>query len=318
MNPDIGVLTIALKQFLDQFLSGYGPLHESAVRLLRVLGLIDLSLAAVFALWARNDDALSWLAQKALVFGFWAFIVATWITLVPTVINGFIWTGLRAGGSSMTVQEFTNPSTIAGLGMVATQPLWTHIRDYGWNFWKHALDIILCAFLGVIILGSFFAIAIEVFLFFLQFYIFAVLATILMPFGINRYTSWIADGCFSTLLAHGIKVMVLAMVTSVVFPLMARFVVAPNPTWAQLVGMALGMIALAVLCWHVPQKAVAMFTQGPQLTAGMFAASMVGAAVVMGTVGGWAGRGVSAARTLAAQRSGAPGPKSGGARPPTP
>jgi type IV secretion system protein TrbL len=206
MAPDVGILTVALKTFLDEFIAGYGRIHASAERLLYLLGLIDLALAAVFALWARSDDGLSWLAQKALVFGFWVFLVAQWMTLMPTVIEGFIWVGLRAGGSRMTVQEFTNPSAIAGLGMVATEPLWAHIRDYGWNFWKHAVDIILCGLLGIIILGSFFAIAIEVFIFFLQFYIFAVLATILMPFGINRYTSWIADGCFSTLLAHGIKI----------------------------------------------------------------------------------------------------------------
>src|ERR671914_357611 len=49
----------------------------------------------------------------------------------------FIWVGLRAGGSTMTVQEFTNPSAIAGLGMVATEPIWNHIRNYGWRASLH-------------------------------------------------------------------------------------------------------------------------------------------------------------------------------------
>jgi type IV secretion system protein TrbL len=319
MNPDVGILTIALKAFLDEFIAGYGRIHASAERLLHLLGLIDLALAALFALWARNEDGFSWLAQKALVYGFWVFLVAQWITLMPTVIDGFIWVGLQAGGSTMTVQEFANPSAIAGLGMVATEPIWNHIRNYGWRASLHLVDITISGLLGLWILAMFFAIALEVFVFFLQFYVFAVLATILMPFGVNRYTSWIADGCFSTLLAYGIKVMVLALVTSVIFPMIHRFVVSANPTWAQLVGMALGMTAMALLCWLAPQKAVGMFTHGPQLTAGMFAASLVGAVVITGTIGHWLGSG---ARRVGSdgqppRRSGTPGPRSGGVRPQT-
>lgn len=322
MNPDIGILTIALKAFLDEFIAGYGRIHASAEHLLHLLGLIDLVLAALFALWARNEDGLSWLAQKALVYGFWVFLVAQWITLMPTVINGFIWAGLRAGGSSMTVQEFTNPSAIAGLGMVATEPIWNHIRNYGWSASLHLVDITISGFLGLWILAMFFAIAIEVFVFFLQFYVFSVLATILVPFGVNRYTSWIADGCFSTLLAYGLKVMVLALITSVIFPMLHRFTLSPNPTWAQLFGMAIGITALALFCWLAPQKAVGMFTHGPQLTAGLFAASMVGAAFVTGTVGHWLAQSARSAGNrggnLIPRRGGSPGPRSGGVRPQTP
>jgi type IV secretion system protein TrbL len=316
MPTDVGILSIALKAFLTEFLSGYSRIHGSAQHLLHLLGLLDLILAGIFLLWSRNEDNWAWLAQKALAYGFWIFVVAQWITLAPTVINGFVWVGLQAGGGRLSVADFTNPSAIAGLGMVATEPIWAHVRDYGWNFWKHTLDILFCSFWGLVILISFFAIAIEVFLFFLTFYVFAVLSIILLPFGVNRTTSWIADNCFSTLLAWGVKVMVLAMVTSAVFPLIQRFVVQPNPTWAQLVGMAVGMVALALLCWHAPQKAVGMFTQGPQLSAGVFAASMVGAAVVMGAAGGMAVRGTRMAARLVPKRSGSN--TGGGAKPPTP
>jgi type IV secretion system protein TrbL len=280
-------------------------------------------LALVFALLARTENPWSLLAQKALTFGFWIFVVTQWITLAPTVINGFVWVGLKAGGSRMNVAEFTNPSAIAGLGMFATEPIWAHIRDYGWNFWKHAVDILVCAVLGFMILACFFWIAIEVFIYFLQFYLFAVLATVLMPFGINRATSWIADGCFATLLAHGIKVMVLAMVTSAVFPLLRTFVVAPNPTWGQLFGMALGMGAMTFLCVRAPSAAVAMFTRGPQLSAGVFAASMIGAAFATHAIGGMASSGVRkwaqwASKDSPPQRSGSGGPPPGNVRPQTP
>jgi type IV secretion system protein TrbL len=320
MNPtNVGVLTIALKAFLDEFIAGYGRIHDSAENLLHLLGLIDLALAVLFALWARNEDGFSWLAQKALVYGFFVFLVAQWITLMPTVIDGFIWVGLKAGGSTMTVKEFTNPSAIAGLGLVATEPIWNHIRSYGWSASFHLIDITICGFLGLWILAMFFAIAIEVFVFFLQFYVFSVLATILVPFGVNRYTGWIADGCFSTLLAYGIKVMVLALITSVIFPMLHRFTVSGPPTWTQLFGMAFGITALALFCWLAPQKAVGMFTHGPQLTAGMFAASMVGATMLTGTIGHWVGQGVRRAPSggPVPQRNGAPGPRGGGVRPQT-
>jgi type IV secretion system protein TrbL len=282
---------------------------------LHLLGLIDLALAAIFALWSREGE-FTWLAQKALAYGFWILLVAQWITLMPTVIHGFIWIGLRGGNSTVTVQEFTNPSKIAELGLVATDPLWNHIRNYGWSATLHLVDILISAWCGLAILLAFFVIAVEIFVFFLQFYIFAVLAVMLVPFGINRYTSWIADGTFSTLIAHGIKIMVLAFLTSAVFPFLHRFTVPADPSWGQLFGMLIGIWAITLLCLLAPRHAVGMFTQGPTLTAGTFAATTIGAGIVATTVGRLSGFGRRT--TLPPRRNPPGGQQTGGTRPQTP
>lgn len=316
MPVDVGILTYTLKVFLDEFLNGYSRIHGHAVMLLHLLGLIDLGLALIFALWSR-EGSFEGLAAKALTYGFWALIVAQWITLAPKVINGFVFLGLTAGGSTMTVQEFTNPSEIARLGLVATEPLWNHIRGYGWAAFLHLLDITVCGFLGLLILGGFFVIAIEAFVFYLQFYIFAVLATVLVPFGINRYTSWITDGALSTMVAHGIKVMVLAFLTSVMFPVLQHFMITKAPTWGHLFAMTLGIGAMAMLCVTLPSRAVAMFTHGPQLTAGVFAATLIGGKMLLGNFGGWH-RTPMQTSNMPPQRTNTPGPRHEGQRPATP
>src|SRR5262249_26976767 len=130
LNP--AILTNTLKVFTDQFLYGYGRIHNDALTLLKLLALIDLALAAIMWLLARS---VLWadLAQKILAYAFWIWLVTAWITLMPTIIDGFVYIGLKAGGSTMTVKEFTNPGKIAQLGLVATEPIWRHIRNYGWN-----------------------------------------------------------------------------------------------------------------------------------------------------------------------------------------
>lgn len=307
---NVAMLTKVLKVYVDQFVSGYGRIHADAVQLLWLLGLIDLALAAAFWM-VRRVLPVDEMVGKILAYAFWIFLVGQWITLMPTAINGFIYLGLKAGGSTVTVQEFTNPATVAQLGLVATEPIWKHLRNYGWALALHPFDTILCGILGLWLLAMFLLIAIEIFVYFLEFYIVAVLSSVLIPFGVNRYTGFLADGAIATVIGHGIKVMVLAFLVSVTFPLINLFVAPANPQWSQLIAMATGMTALACLCLFAPRLAVGMLLHAPQLSAGVFAASMIG--------GMWvAGRGWDAARSalpsrrtqgntqMPPQRSGAP------------
>jgi type IV secretion system protein TrbL len=318
MPQDVGILTTVLKIFLDQFIAGYGRIHGSAVTLLHLVGLIDLILAAIFAVWSKEGE-LTWLAQKALAYGFWVLLIAQWLTLMPIVIDGFIWVGLRAGGSTVTVKEFTNPSKIAELGIIATEPIWNHIRHYGWTASLHLVDITISGLCGLAILAGFFIIAIELFVFFLQFYIFAVLASILIPFGINRYTSWLTDTTFTTLVAHGIKVMVLGFLTSVMFPILQQITAPHDPTWKQLFGMLLGVWAITILCLVAPRYAVGTIAQGPQLTAGVFAGTTIAGGLVLTTARHLlGGRSRGNQTRLPPKRHGGTGPQSSGVKPQTP
>ena len=296
-----GVLTQTLKVFWDQFLYGYGRLHDDALSLLYWLVVLDLGLAALGWIVARLTGLaplaiLAEFFQKVLAYCFWIWLVLTWVTLAPQILNGFVYVGLKGGGSTITVEEFTNPSAIARLGFVATEPIWRHIRNYGWNTAWNLPDILMCGIGGLWILGMFCLIAIEVFVFFLEFYVVAALSVMLLPFGAFRYTGFIADGTFSTLLGHGIKLMVLAFLASVIFPVLYVLVPdkAPSGTgwilpgdqlWGQVLSFALGMTAIALLCWKAPRIALGMIMGGPQLSAGVYAATMVGGMAAATAVG---------------------------------
>lgn len=285
MGNDVSILTNSLKAFLDVFLSGYGRIHGDALRLLHLLALIDIGLVGLYWLWQREEGYFGLLAQKTLAYGFWIWLVQEWSTLLPLVMNGFVYLGLRAGGSTVTIAEFTDPSALMRVGLLATEPIWAHLRNYGWTASFHLIDMAISGILGLCILFCFAWLAIEMFVFLLQFYIFAVLASALIPFGVNRYTSWIADGCFSTIFAYGLKVMVLAFITSATIPVLIVLQLPADPTWGQMFVLLIAVGAIVGLSWLVPKYAVSTFTTGPTLTAGVFAATMVGGAVVAGATG---------------------------------
>jgi type IV secretion system protein TrbL len=223
-----------------------------------------------------------------LLYGLFVWLVTSWPSLIGSVLDGFMQVGVRAGGSTMSVSEFTNPSKIAGLGLVATEPIFLHIRDYGFfSGLKNIGDVLITGLCGIAIVAGFFVIAIQVFVLFLEFYVIAVCSLILVPFGVNQYTAWISEQTFGTLLGHGVKLMVLAFITSLAFPVLARLGLAlpPDPTLKQILSMACGVWAITVLCLHAPRIAAGMLAGSPALTAGMAASTMVGGAVLAGMMG---------------------------------
>lgn len=285
MDPNsVGMLTDSLKAFLAVFESGYGRIHGEALMVLRYLALIDIGLAAIFWLLAREDNIFAALAAKVLTYGFWIWLVGAWVWLAPLVMTGLVQIGLQAGGSTITVAEFTNPSRLARLGVLATEPIWAHIRNYGWNP-LYLVDCIISGVLGFLILLAFVWLAIEMYVFLLAFYLWATLASFLVVFGVFRATSWIADGCFSTLLAHGIKAMVLALIASATIPVLILLKLPNDPTWPQMFALLIAVGSIVALSWYGPRTAVAMFALGPQMTAGMFAATAMGGAWIAGTMG---------------------------------
>jgi type IV secretion system protein TrbL len=276
MPNDPAILTELLNTFIGQFQLGFGRLLPSAVWLLQRLALIEIILAALW--WTfKSDDALANFIQRILWVGFFIYLVTEFPRLIGFVVDGFIFAGLAAGGDTIQYSEFVDPSRVAGFGLTATAPMFEHIQNYGAiSAFKNFGDILITGISGLIILLAFFVIAIQIFITYLEFYIAAVVGFLMIPFGVNRHTAFISERVFAMVISFGVKLMVLAFISSAAMPVLFSLNMPPDPTLNQIFTMLLASLAIAFLAWHGPAMAAGIMTGSPSLSAGTVAGTAVG------------------------------------------
>jgi type IV secretion system protein TrbL len=295
MTPTTGILTTLLNAFLAVFSAGPGHLAPAAARLLFLLAGIELTLAGIW--WAlKGENVLVGLMQKTLLLCLFSFFVANWPTLINAVLDGFVWSGFTAAGSTPAAGAalIKDPSAIITQAFVSTQPIADQISalkmyDLGSLFmygWAYIFTIL-----------AFFMLAIQVFVTYLEFYLVAALSLVLVPFGVFKHTAFIAERAFGSVVSFGVKLMVLSFIIAATQPVLAQITLPAEPTWQQAYMVLLASMAIAFLAWHAPGIAAGMVSGGPTLTAG--AAAGFVASTAFGAFGG-AAAASSAARTTAA------------------
>ena len=292
MTPDTGILTYLLKTFLTTFKLGFGPVNADATTLLAILATIEVMIALLF--WIlKGEDALVGLIQKILVVGVFTFFVAQWPALVEITASGFQETGSKAGGQASAGLALTNPSAIIDFGFVVTQPIQDKIDSLssGTGALMNAGQIMMYGWAMIGILIAFFVLAIQAFITYLEFYLVSVLALILIPFGVFKHTSFLAEKAFGVVIAHGVKLMVLTFIMTIATPLLSQLVMPADPSIKMAWCMLLAAGAILFLAWHAPAVAGGMMAGGPSLNAGTAAGTAVaaGAGLLAAGIGGaWA------------------------------
>jgi type IV secretion system protein TrbL len=296
MLPDTGILTTLLNAFLGVFAAGPGHLASTATRLLFLLAAIELTLAGLW--WAlKGENIVVGLLQKTLLIGLFAFFVANWPTLINGVLDGFIWSGFMAAGSSpaagLTVVK--DPSSIISQAFVVTQPIATKINALSWY---DIGSLFMYGWAYILTILAFFMLAIQIFVTYLEFYLVAALSLVLVPFGVFKHTAFIAERAFGSVVSFGVKLMVLSFIIAATQPILASISLPAIPTWQQAYMVMLAGLAIAFLAWHAPGIAGGMISGGPTLTAGSaagfvasstigaFAAAAGAATAARGTVAG--------------------------------
>jgi len=269
MTPDTGTLTTVLEQILSMLKLGKAGVGSDAYSLLTILATIEILIGALW--WAiTGQDALVGLLKKLLFIGFFLFVISNYDSLLHTVIDGFIHTGKIAGsGSGDSLASIKNPSSIVEAGFTATKPVFEHLTTFAtWDVISHLADIIISLICALGILIAHFIIAIQVFVTYLEFGLISTLGLILIPFGVLRHTSFLAEKVFGAIISFGIKLMVLGLLVSITVPLLKGYAVPPDPSWTHLFNMLVLSFAMAALAWHAPGVAAGMMSGGPSLTAG--------------------------------------------------
>jgi len=305
MPADTGILTSLLNAFVGVFAAGPGLLAPTAARVLFLISGIELTLAGLW--WAlKGENILVGLLQKTLLIGLFAFFVLNWPTFLNAVLNGFIWVGFQAGGTSTVagLALIKNPSGIINQAMQITFPVSQELSSFSL---VSIGSIVMFGWAYILTLLAFFFLALQVFVTYLEFYIVAALTLVLVPFGVFRHTAFIAERALGTVVSFGVKLMVLSFIIAAAAPVLSNITVAPVPTLTQAYSVLLGALAIAYLAWHAPAIAGGMISGGPSLTAGSAAgfvaastlAALGSAAATSASVRAGASAGMSATRAAA-------------------
>jgi type IV secretion system protein TrbL len=312
---NVGVIDTFLNTFTTYIDSGFGLLKGEVAYLSSTLVIIDITLAGLFWAWGADEDILQRLIKKTLYIGFFAFIIGNFNSLAAIVFNSFSGLGLKAGGSTLSANDFLHPGKIAEVGLDAGQPLLNAASQLmGFtSFFANFVQIAVLLISWLLILIAFFILAVQLFVTLIEFKLTTLAGFVLIPFALFGKTAFLAEKVLGNIVASGVKVMVLAVIVGIGTGLFSQFTTTyagGQPTIEQALSVVIAALSLLGLGIFGPGIATGLVSGAPQLGAG--AAVGTGLAVGgvalagMGTIG-LAGRGAMAAAsaTGAAARGGA-------------
>ncbi|MEM9310186.1 MAG: P-type conjugative transfer protein TrbL [Pseudomonadota bacterium] len=302
----VGVIDRFLEVFTTYIDSGFGLLGGDVAFLATTLIAIDVTLAALFWAWGADEDIIGRLVKKTLFVGVFAYIISNWNALARIVFESFAGLGLVATGGAIGAGEFLQPGRIAAVGLEAGQPILESIADLmGFvSFLENFIQISILLFAWIVVLLSFFILAIQLFVTLIEFKLATLAGFILVPFGLFNKTAFMAERVLGLVISSGVKVLVLAVIVGIGSTIFGEFTAGftGEPTIEDAMAVVLAALSLLALGIFGPGIANGIVSGGPQLGAG----AAVGAGLAAGGVvaGGLAGAKMAGAAGGAALRGG--------------
>lgn len=256
--------TGVLNAFLDICQAGQTTLLKPALGLLGILSIITITWHALMWSFDESGNALKEFIRKVIFIGAFIFMVKSFPWLVKHVISGFTWVGNTAGNPSNTSIVY-DPTAIMTQGFKVCYNLTVEMANSGG--WTELSQFITCFAEYLFIIICFMIMAIQVFLVNVELGIITTLGLILIPFGVWRPTSFIAEKVFGAIISFGVKLMVLAFIMAVAYPLMIKLALPPDPSLVDFINTWLGAAMLAFLSFHAPGMAAGLISGSPSLSA---------------------------------------------------
>jgi type IV secretion system protein TrbL len=304
---DVNVLTTVLSTFVNALATGLHSVQSGAGGIMKSLAAIEIVLCG-FWIAVDGGERLSTVCRFLLQLTFWMFFAANFASFAKLFSDTLIQYGLSASGQGANVSLLLDPSRIAGMAFDATQPLIQSMDDAGLTHLKDAIILGLCYLL---IMASFFAIACQICLAVVEYYLIVTLSTCLVPFGISKHTRFIAEKAIGAVVAVSVKLMVLGFVVGLIQPVLSqlRFSGGGEIKLNEVMSMILVCGLLAVVVWRAPGFAADLLAAAPSLSAAAVGQHVTGAIsnATRAATGALAG-GVGATRSAATLvRAGATG-----------
>jgi type IV secretion system protein TrbL len=318
-----GVVDSFLGTFTQYIDSGFGLLQGDVRWLAGVLIAIDITLAGLFWAMAPDEDVIARLVRKTLYIGLFAFIIGNFNNLAQIVFNSFAGLGLEAGGGTLSQAQLLQPGRLAQIGITAGQPILAAISSLtGFvAFFDNFIQIAILLLAWLIVVISFFIMAIQLFVSLLEFKLTTLAGFVLVPFGLFGRTAFLAEKVLGNVVSSGVKILVLAVIVGIGSTIFGQFTTGFNnpPTISDALTLILAALSLLGLSIFGPGIANGLIAGGPQLGAGAAAGTGLvvaglgaAGAVGLGAAGGVAAAGVRGGASVAggavgAYRAGAAG-----------
>lgn len=285
---DFNIIDKFLADFTSSTSTGFGLINHDVTAIFGTLIVISIGLMAVYWAIDENNSVLPALFRKTLQIGFFVYVVNDWQGLSKTVVLGFIQIGLKAGASSMNPNTFMQePGNIVYLG-------WKHCEQFiklidqnsGFPEIFYNFPTAICLVIALVgTLAAFFVLAVQLFITLVEFRLVTLAALVLIPFGIIKQTSFLAERAFGYVVSTGLKLLTIALIVTIGGQTFSSINVVVNgpDVIIQSLAVLFAAIIFMMLSLTVPSIAAALVTGGPQLGAG---SALAGAAGVAAATGG--------------------------------
>ncbi len=277
-----GVIDRFLEVFTSYIDSGFGLLGSEVGFLAATLAAIDLTLAALFWAWGRDEDVIARLVKKTLFIGVFAYLIGNWNSLSRIVFESFAGLGLKASGTGLSAADFLRPGRVAQVGLDAGRPLLESISGLmGYiSFFENFIQIVVLLFAWIVVLLAFFILAVQLFITLIEFKLTTLAGFVLIPFGLFSKTAFLAERVLGNVVSSGVKVLVLAVIVGIGSTLFSQFTsgTGAQPSIEDAMALVLASLALLGLGIFGPGIANGIVSGGPQLGAG----AAVGAGLAAG------------------------------------
>lgn len=303
---DLNVIDRFLAAYIQYIDSGFGLLGGDVAFLTTVLVGIDVTLAGLFWAMGGEDDVIGRLLKKILYVGAFALILGNFATLADVIFRSFAGLGLVAGGGAMSADDLLRPGFVAGAGFDAAKPLLDEVAELlGFvSFFENFLTIAVLLTAWLLVVLSFFVLAIQLFITIIEFKLTTLAGFVLVPFALWNRTGFLAERVLGNVVSSGIRVMVLAVIVGIGSGFFVEFAAAADGETdiAQAMSLVLGSLALFGLGVFGPGIASGLVAGAPQLGAG---AAVGTAAAAVGALAVGGGAAVAGARAAASGSLGA-------------
>lgn len=255
--------TAILNAFLNVCMVGQANLIRPALGILSILSIITVTWYFLISLMDETGNSLKELLRKIVFICAFIFIIRSFPWLVKCVISGFEWIGNTAGNQA-NPSVLNDPSEIMIQGIRVCANLVTEISNSDSITVLGHLIVCFAEFLAIML--CFLIIAAQVFLINVELAIITTLGVMLIPFGVWKPTSFMAEKMFGAIIAYGVQLMVLSFIIAVAFPLLRMLALPPDPNLLAFVNTFFGAALLAFLSWHAPRMAAGMLAGSPSLS----------------------------------------------------
>ena len=299
---DLAVFDQICYQFETIATGGVPQIKALVMATFWMLATIDACMAFLTNL--DDGDHFKILIQKCLKIGFWMFLLNNWGMFCSLIKNSFIMAGSVIGsGGGMGLMQ--HPSVIVAQGITTLEPILKFEKNFtGMSDVLSNLPMLLAGVIAYVFgCISYVILGVQVVLTYVEFYLVCALLTVFVPFGVTKWTSFLAEKAIGGVIAYGVKLMVMSCLVAIMPDVLNSY--APlmdmNPDNALTVMVALVAVAvlLAFLAWQAPALAASVMTGGPSLTAGSVAGFGAGVALVAAGATMAAAKGVSAVAGMA-------------------